>query len=144
VSFGVGPLRSTFPSFALFFSVNQTLPSGPPVMPKGPLAAVGAGNSVTVPVTAMPVAGKASVATSAPASAHVVLRSFIDVSPVGGSQRDHTGAAHPRVTNCRRASRAPREAGRVGRYRWGGRTVNALCCTRPFTPELSIPAMPTR
>ena len=32
----------------------------------------------------------------------------------------------------------------VGRYRFGGRTVNALCCTRPITPELSIPAMPTR
>jgi hypothetical protein len=47
------PAGVILPTALLVFSVNQRLPSGPAVIPAGPLLGVGMANSVTVPTGAL-------------------------------------------------------------------------------------------
>src|SRR6516165_10680873 len=49
----MAPLVVMRPIWPAVFSVNHRLPSGPAVIPKGPLLAVGMGNSVMVPLVVM-------------------------------------------------------------------------------------------
>src|SRR6516225_2244627 len=53
IRISLNPLQCNCPMLLPVNSVNQRSPSGPAVMPKGPLPTVGIGNSVTTPAVVM-------------------------------------------------------------------------------------------
>src|SRR3954452_21879615 len=59
------------------FSADQTLPSGPLVIPKGWLFGVESGNSLTSPVAARPAAGLARLVMAVPTRAAMTSRKFM-------------------------------------------------------------------